>query len=222
MDFTNIEESRPDGEQPLKFYYNREERLEKAPQVVQDFYSGKFKANKGIKAIFANKSNRFMLGTVAVLTAFVWLYQGVFAKKNTAVINDIKYELQAFSYADEVYSTIKISSKKSAVLKEPLNIDADVFVINADNQLEQKYRVKSVSNLVHDIMPYEFRLVSLGVCRDIFNDYGIKSITVHDAVYMREADKKRLDGAEGSANEYIARLFARRLGVGAVKSKPLF
>lgn len=96
------------------------------------------------------------------------------------------------------------------------------FVINADNQLEQKYRVKSVSNLVHDIMPYEFRLISLGVCRDIFNDYGIKSITVHDAVYMREADKKRLDGAEGSANEYIARLFARRLGVGAVKSKPLF
>ena len=52
MDFTNIEESRPDGEQPLKFYYNREERLEKAPQVVQDFYSGKFKTNKGIKAIF--------------------------------------------------------------------------------------------------------------------------------------------------------------------------
>lgn len=144
MDFTNIEESKPDGEQPLKFYYNREERLEKAPQVVQDFYSGKIKANKGIKAIFANKSNRFMLGTVAVLTAFVWLYQGVFAKKNTVVINDIKYELQAFSYADEVYSTIKISSKKSAVLKEPLNIDADVFVINADNQIIDKEHLSLV------------------------------------------------------------------------------
>ena len=97
-----------------------------------------------------------------------------------------------------------------------------VPVINEDNKLEKKYRLKSVSNITHDIMPYEFKLISLGVCRDIYNDYGIKTLTVHDAVYMKESDRKRLDESEGSANEYIARLFARRLGVGAVKSKPLF
>ena len=144
MDFTNIEESKPDGEQPLKFYYNREERLEKAPQVVQDYYSGKFKSNKGIKSMFANKSNRFMLGTVAILTAFVWLYQGVFAKKNSAVINDIKYELQAFSFQDEVYTTIKITSVKNNELTDPLNIDADVFAINADNQIINKEHLSMV------------------------------------------------------------------------------
>lgn len=106
--------------------------------------------------------------------------------------------------------------------RKEMDIDRYEFIINEDNKLEKKYRLKSVSNITHDIMPYEFRLISLGVCRDIYNDYGIKTLTVHDAVYMKESDRKRLDESEGSANEYIARLFSRRLGVGAVKAKPLF
>ena len=38
--FEDVEEIVPDDgvEKPLKFYYNREERIAKAPQLVKDYY----------------------------------------------------------------------------------------------------------------------------------------------------------------------------------------
>ena len=47
MDFDKIQESRSDDKEELHFFYNREERLKNAPQIVQDYYSGKFKPAKG-------------------------------------------------------------------------------------------------------------------------------------------------------------------------------
>ena len=41
MDFDKIDEGYTDGEKPLHFYYNREERIKNAPKIVQDFYAGK-------------------------------------------------------------------------------------------------------------------------------------------------------------------------------------
>ena len=52
---------------------------------------------------------------------------------------------------------------------------------------------KSVSNLQKDIMPYELKLISLGICRELYQKYGIESVTVHDAIYMqkmKEEDKR--------------------------------
>jgi hypothetical protein len=41
--FEDVEEIVPDNEadKKLKFYYNREERIAKAPKLVQDYYNGK-------------------------------------------------------------------------------------------------------------------------------------------------------------------------------------
>lgn len=50
---------------------------------------------------------------------------------------------------------------------------------------------KWVSEITHDIMPYEFEIISLGICRDLWEIYGIKSVTVHDAIYMKVSDAHR-------------------------------
>lgn len=71
--------------------------------------------------------------------------------------------------------------------------------------------IRKVSNLQHDIMPYEFQLFSLGICRDLWERFGVKSVTVHDAIYMKVSDaKKRID---------IDALLARRLGMVMDSSK---
>ena len=45
--FKNVEEMRPDGEQPLHFYYNREERIARAPEIVKAYYRGEMKNVRG-------------------------------------------------------------------------------------------------------------------------------------------------------------------------------
>ena len=79
---------------------------------------------------------------------------------------------------------------------------------------EKKYR--KVSNLQRDVLPTEFQLISLGLCRDLWERFGIKSVTVHDAIYMKESDAaKKID---------IDALLSRRLGLSSVpiEEKALF
>lgn len=52
-------------------------------------------------------------------------------------------------------------------------------------------RRKQISNIHRDIMPYEFVVISEGICRILYERYGIKSITVHDAIYMKQTDADR-------------------------------
>ena len=57
---------------------------------------------------------------------------------------------------------------------------------------QKKTRKKIVSNLQRDITPLEFRLISEGICRTLFYEYGIKSLTVHDAIYVKVSDAERI------------------------------
>lgn len=52
-------------------------------------------------------------------------------------------------------------------------------------------RRKQISNIHRDIMPCEFVVISEGICRILYEKYGIKSITVHDAIYMKQSDADR-------------------------------
>jgi hypothetical protein len=67
---------------------------------------------------------------------------------------------------------------------------------------------KSVSNLQRDITPYELKLISLGICRELYIQYGIKSITVHDAIYT----KKMTDEDKEDLREKIEQIYRTLLG----------
>jgi len=53
--FENVEEGYPDKEKPVKFYYNREERIAKAPEIVKKYYRGEMKPVRGIRVLYRVK-----------------------------------------------------------------------------------------------------------------------------------------------------------------------
>ncbi|MCQ2590601.1 MAG: hypothetical protein MJ179_09280 [Treponema sp.] len=131
--FPEANEGKPDGKQPLHFFYNREERIAHAPQIVKDFYDGKMEPVRGIKVLF-QKQNRYILIALVLFVAFVWMYTGFNSTRNYVKINNIVLEMQAFSYDGEVYTNIKVKTASGKALEKPEKIDAKVYYVNLDNQ----------------------------------------------------------------------------------------
>ena len=64
-------------------------------------------------------------------------------------------------------------------------------------------------------MPYEFQLISIGLCKRIYNKYGIRCLTVHDAIYMKQSDSEK-------TNIDIDRLLEIELGLRVEEPIPLW
>ena len=99
MDFRGVDEGHPDDEKErgFTFFYNREERLKKAPQSVRDFYAGKMAPKKGLfKVLVSTKGNRFMLMSIAVFVAFIWIFSFLSARNISRFIGT-ECELKALS-----------------------------------------------------------------------------------------------------------------------------
>lgn len=112
MDFDKIQESRSDDKEELHFFYNREERLKNAPQIVQDYYSGKFKPAKGFfRIMFATKGNRFLFVALVLFVAFIWGYSFL-SNRNSLLIDDVNCEIKAFSYGEEIFSSLELKESK--------------------------------------------------------------------------------------------------------------
>lgn len=135
----NSDEGHAEGEENLHFNYNREERLKKAPQIVQDYYSGKFKLNKGFYALVATRGNRFML-FVLVLCLAVTAFTSVFASFEKARIGKVNFKLSAFSFEEEIMVSLKVYAEKMpASLKskypDGIPVQASVSAFDVDKQL---------------------------------------------------------------------------------------
>ena len=58
----------------------------------------------------------------------------------------------------------------------------------------QEYKAKKTKKILlldREVMPFEFKLISEGICKILYEEHGIKSITVHDAIYMKTSDALR-------------------------------
>lgn len=111
MDFKNIDEGHPaepeNPEDVFRFYYSREERLKNAPQSVKDFYAGKMAPKKGLfKVLVATPGNRFMLSSIVVFVAFIWIFS-FFSSRNEKRFLGTECELTAFSFEDSVYASLE-------------------------------------------------------------------------------------------------------------------
>lgn len=111
MDFKNIDEGHPaepeNPENVFRFYYSREERLKNAPQSVKDFYAGKMAPKKGLfKVLVATPGNRFMLSSIVVFVAFIWIFS-FFSSRNEKRFLGTECELTAFSFEDSVYASLE-------------------------------------------------------------------------------------------------------------------
>ncbi|MCR4741328.1 MAG: hypothetical protein K5866_00440 [Treponema sp.] len=135
--FKNVEEMRPDGEQPLHFYYNREERIARAPENVKAYYRGEMKPVRGFKVLFT-KQNKYIFLSLIFFCASVLIYNGFNKSRNYALINHLDCEVQAFSFEEEVYVNLKIKRNKNAKDLSPKKVMAQIFMIDPNNNVSDK------------------------------------------------------------------------------------
>lgn len=115
------------------------------------------------------------------------------------------------SYFEEKYPHIRdffldYHRRKKLVRKED---DSNVYSVAVEGLWRVNFiQPKSVSNLQRDITPYELKFISLGICRELYQKYNIKSITVHDAIYT----KKMTDEEKQDVREKIEHIYRTLLG----------
>ena len=136
--FEEVDEGHLEGEETLIFRYNREERIAKAPKIVQDYYAGGMRPVRGFKALVASKSNRFVLISLCFFVAATWIYTGLNNTRSFCKFDDLVIELAAFSYDEEIYSSLKMQDKQADEKSKPRNITAEFFIINSDRQIVEK------------------------------------------------------------------------------------
>ncbi len=114
MDFSKIEETREDNQNPeenLVFHYNRAERLKRAPKIVQDYYSGNFKPYKGglLKSLVATRGNRLLFVTIVFAFGIILFVRYFGPEKRSGTLSKVDVSLSAFSYEDSVYASVKFN-----------------------------------------------------------------------------------------------------------------
>lgn len=139
MIFEDVDEIKSDDpkEQEFHYFYNREERIAKAPRNVQEYYNGGMRPVRGLKVLF-NKQNRFILLALVLFVGAAWVYSGFNSTRAYANIRGINFELSAFEYEEEVFVSLKMKRSKKATDLSPAAINAEVFVIDPNNQVGDK------------------------------------------------------------------------------------
>ena len=145
--FEDTQESSPydESEKELKFYYNREKRIANAPQIVQDYYNGKMKPVRGIK-IFFQKQNIWILFALILFVGAAWVYSGLNSTRAYGKIDDVNLELEAFSFEQQIYATVKTfrtkknqeKYKKNEEKYKPSKVEVEFFAIEQSNQVSDK------------------------------------------------------------------------------------
>jgi len=137
--FDDVEEFKPDDPkyQELHYYYNRSERIAKAPANVQEYYAGGMRPVRGIKVFFL-KQNRWIFFALIIFVAFTWGYTGLNKTNAYVSVEGVNLELSAFAFEEQIYSSIQIKQGKKFNINKPLNIQAEFFFIGADNQVIEK------------------------------------------------------------------------------------
>ena len=137
--FEDIEEIVPDNEEekPLKFYYNREERIAKAPKLVQDYYNGNLKPVRGFR-IFFTKQNRYIFFALIFFVGATWIYTGLNKTRAGTTLNGINFELSAFSYEEEVFVSLRMKRSSRSRDLAPVNVQAEFFAIDPNRQVGDK------------------------------------------------------------------------------------
>ena len=117
------------------FFYNHDERIKNAPQIVKDYYAGKMKPLRGFQALYKNKANLYILLALVFFVGVAVIYTGFNRSRNYAKINGIDCELSAFCYEDEIYSSCKFSLNPKSKRTDNAQIQIKYQAINADNQV---------------------------------------------------------------------------------------
>lgn len=142
-----LNEMRSDKEEEnVVFRYSRENRLKNAPESVRSVYNGNFQVQKGFKVLFKNKTNRFLLIALVLMTAFAMIYSKAYGAGYKGTVGDCRAELTAFSFEEKVYMTVKLTEKNGKPASEKELVFADIVIraYDVNNQLAYEEKVDPV------------------------------------------------------------------------------
>lgn len=145
MDFSKIEETKSEDEfnhpdEQMVFHYSREERLRHAPEIVQDYYSGKFHPYKGglLKSLVNTRANRLLFVTIVFAFGIIYFVNFFGPQKSAGSLAGVDVHLSAFSYEDSIYASVKLSEasrKKKPDFEEGLPVTATITAYDKDNSV---------------------------------------------------------------------------------------
>ena len=168
MDLKGLNEGFAEGEEPLHFYYNRDERIARAPKIVQDYYAGKWDCRrKGLfKALFANRGNRFMFAGLVIFMAFIWIYSFISARTALSLVGTTA-EISAFSYEETVYVSFKLNERKKKpedACSDPIKMNVVITAYDSDS---------AACNVYEEDIIYDGSEVFV---RTRFSDYDVMAV----------------------------------------------
>ena len=114
--------SKPDkvdayDEQNLVFYYNRERRLAKAPQIVRDLYTKKKQSRFGRFNLFAplvaDKPRAMLFFTIVILYAFIYVLSLMGYFDSSYSLDGNKIEIEGAKYENMAIVTVKKTTGKN-------------------------------------------------------------------------------------------------------------
>lgn len=104
--------------------------------------------------------------------------------KKCRYLNCIKYIDMFFA---KYFPYIRDYILDSEVIVEE-NPDAGKILQGWNGRMYKAKDTKKILALDREVMPFEFKLISKGICKMLYEEYGIKSLTVHDAIYLKKSD----------------------------------
>jgi hypothetical protein len=110
-------------EERLVFHYNRERRLENAPEAVQRAYRDGYTPNRGfIRGLTANAGLRSIFVTIIILCAVIGGITFLGEKPGAMEVGDFSLRLKAFPYDENVFITLQCAKKNADSRTIPVNV----------------------------------------------------------------------------------------------------
>lgn len=190
MDFSRVVEGKSEGDTAASYHYNHAERMEHAPKIVREYYEGRGpRPTKGLfRVLVGNRGNRFMLASIFILVAFIWIYS--FFINRTGV--QLKIEGQpiavtskAFSYEEKVYTNITIAASKTS-LKTPHTLTVTYYALDGEGAECLKETQEALYN------GSELKV------KRVFTDFDIQKVNCHLSLVAKNAEENFAQATDAS------------------------
>jgi hypothetical protein len=103
------------GEDKLKFHYNRERRLEKAPQIVKDMYKGDNKPGRFgfFKSLVSDRPRSMLFFSIVILCAIIFMLSVLGRLDSAYTLDGNTLEISAVIYEDNTIVVLQKNVNKN-------------------------------------------------------------------------------------------------------------
>lgn len=157
-----------EGEEPMVFYYNRERRIQNAPENVRDYYENGLRRPKGFFGVlFWRKGNKLLFITMIFTFVFVGFVSFLGNKKNEGVLNGVSFALSSFSFDENVFVSVKLKKSEKKGGDDDGSPRQFFLTLNAvDSDGTSVFSEETTANFEKDDI----------FLRTTFHDYGIMKV----------------------------------------------